>query len=270
MDNRPLFSIIIVTLNAEKEITETLKSIENQSVNDYEVIIKDGGSCDGTLDKIPTDEKYHVVKRQDKSVYDGMNQAIEYARGNFIFFLNAGDSFYNGDVLDSITKFILKNQYQNEACVIYGNYSRKHEYIQNQPVVLTPFYLYRRPLCHQSIFYNRKLFEIYGKYDLHYKISADHDFNMKLWTSKVPFHHVGVVVCTYLGEGISESRTGKEKALEERNKIRIKYYSFRKRLEYNFIISISFSSLRAWLDSSNSPTLLNKLYVIFRNSFLIR
>lgn len=265
MDNRPLFSIIIVTLNAEKEIAETLKSIENQSVNDYEVIIKDGGSCDGTLDKIPTDEKYRVVKRQDKSVYDGMNQAIEYARGNFIIFLNAGDGFYNSDVLDCTTKFILKNRYQDEACVIYGDYNRKHEYIQNQPVVLKPFYLYRRPLCHQSIFYNRKLFEIYGKYDLHYKISADHDFNMKLWTSKVPFYHTGVVICTYEGNGISESTVGWKKALEERNQIRVKYYSFADRLKYNTIITLSFSQIRAWLDSNKSPRAINKVYVSLRN-----
>lgn len=268
MESTVLFSIIIVTLNAEKEILTTIKSINEQNYNDYEIIVKDGGSKDRTLKLLPQNTKCYIYCEKDLSVYDGMNQAVKYAKGKFVIFMNAGDSFYNPEVLNELSSYIYKNNLVDSECVLYGNYCRKGEYIQNQPVNLTPFYLYRRPLCHQSIFYSKKLFEIYGLYDLKYKISADHDLNMRFWLNQVPFYHSGLTICNYIGGGISESDNGWKKALVERAAIRKNNYTLQQQLKYNLIIALSFSKLRAWLDSNKSPRILSNVYIMIRNFIL--
>ena len=75
------FTIITVTFNAEAGIEKTLKSILSQSFSDYEIIIKDAGSCDSTLSLIPDDPRISVVTRPDTGIYDGMNQAIDISKG---------------------------------------------------------------------------------------------------------------------------------------------------------------------------------------------
>lgn len=268
MNEEIMFSIIIVTLNAEKEISDTIKSIEEQNYDNFEVIVKDGGSKDLTLSRIPKKEKYRIHTMKDQSVYEGMNQAIYLSKGKFIIFLNAGDSFASCSTLSETFEFIKNKRIEDMMCVLYGNYYRKDMGIQNQPCKITEFYLYRRPLCHQSLFYSRELFNKYGLYDVSYKISADHEYTMRLWTLQTPFLHTGNTVCTYEGGGISESKTGWETAIKERKKIREQYYSKLSRIKYDMILFLSFSKVRAWLDSDMSPRWLNRKYISIRNRSL--
>lgn len=265
MKQRPMFSVVIVTLNAEKEIEHTIKSIQNQTYSDFEVVVKDGGSKDSTLMKVPNEDRYRIYIIEDCSVYEGMNQAVELAKGNFIIFLNAGDAFATNNTLSEVSEFIYRNKIENSKCILYGNYYRKNDGLQNQPVVLSDFYLYRRPLCHQSLFYSRKLFAEFGEYNTDIKISADHEYTMRLWKARIPFLHIKNVVCIYEGGGISESSVGWKTAIEERKTIRMKYYSKMSRIKYETILRLSFSGIRAWLDSESSPRFLNKIYISLRN-----
>lgn len=265
MNKRTMFSVIIVTLNAEKEIEHTIQSIEEQTYDDFEVVVKDGGSKDLTLCKIPQKDRYHIYSIQDKSVYEGMNQAIKLATGKFIIFLNAGDAFASNNTLLEVSEYINNKKTQDTPCVLYGNYYRKDSGIQNQPCKLTDFYLYRRPLCHQSLFYSYELFDKYGLYNIEYKISADHEYTMRLWNAKVPFVHTGNVVCTYEGGGISESEKGWSMALSERKMIRQLHHSPISRIKYETILFFSFSKLRSWIDSGNSPRWMNRIYLSVRN-----
>ena len=109
------------------------------------------------------------------------------------------------------------------------------------------------------------MFDIYGLYDADYKISADHEYTMKLWKEKVPFLHTQNTICMYEGGGISESSTGWQIAVAERTKIRKEYYSKKSRVKYELILFFSFSKLRAWIDSEKSPQWINKIYVSIRN-----
>ena len=85
----PKFSILIVTLNAASEIKKTIQSVQDQTYSNYEVVVKDGKSKDSTLSYVPQDAHYKVCSKEDKSVYDGMNQAISMEKGDYIVFLNA-------------------------------------------------------------------------------------------------------------------------------------------------------------------------------------
>ena len=100
----PTFSIITVTYNAEATIEVTLRSVQQQTYRQVEHIIVDGGSKDHTLSII---EKYkdsylHVISEPDKGLYDAMNKGIRLATGDYLCFLNAGDSFHEVDTLEKI------------------------------------------------------------------------------------------------------------------------------------------------------------------------
>lgn len=257
------FSILVVTLNAEKEIDTTIESIQSQSYQNYEVVIKDGVSKDNTLKHIPRDDRYKVYSQRDTSVYDGMNQAIKCASGEYIIFLNAGDAFFNSTVLEDINQFIVANEIK-EPCVLYGDYSRGSNSVQYQPRKLTGFYLYRKPLCHQSILYSSSILKN-NQYDTSYKISADHELTLRLWKSATLFKHTGLVICQYIGGGLSETIDGKALAVKEKRYSIEKYYSKSELLRYDFIMRVSLSGVRNWILSPNSPAILRKFYRAVRN-----
>ena len=115
----PRFSIITVTYNAEKALEETIQSIISQTYKDIEYIIVDGGSKDRTLSII---EKYKshiakVVSEPDKGLYDAMNKGLKMATGDYVCFLNAGDSLHEDETVTMMVKSIEKNQFPD---VIYG------------------------------------------------------------------------------------------------------------------------------------------------------
>ena len=122
---KPFFSIVVVSLNPGERLKKTLDSIVNQTFTDYEVILKDGGSTDGSLDELRQngyfkDKKQIVVhQKKDKSIYDGMNQAVSFVKGRYIQFLNCGDYFYSDTVLEEVAAFIIAER-ENVVDAIKG------------------------------------------------------------------------------------------------------------------------------------------------------
>jgi glycosyltransferase involved in cell wall biosynthesis len=112
-------SIITICFNAVEHIDETLRSVVMQDHRDIEHIVIDGGSTDGTQEKI---ERYreviaHVVSEKDAGVYDAMNKGLALATGGIIAFVNAGDMIARRDVISSLVKEFAKD----DADVIYGD-----------------------------------------------------------------------------------------------------------------------------------------------------
>ena len=102
--NYKQFSIITVCLNAGDHLSKTVDSVLQQSSNDYEYIIKDGGSTDKSIEKVKEDQRIQIIVKKDNGIYDAMNQAITYASGKYILFLNAGDVLCNPKVLAEVSK----------------------------------------------------------------------------------------------------------------------------------------------------------------------
>ena len=101
----PLFSIIVVSLNTKKKFLKTIKSIKKQRFRNYEVMIVDGKSIDGTINEIKKikNKKIKYIIEKDKGIYDAMNKGVAKSLGDWIIFLNSGDIFYNCDVLKKIS-----------------------------------------------------------------------------------------------------------------------------------------------------------------------
>ena len=194
-----MFSIIIVSLNAEETIEKTVESVLSQTNNNYEVIVKDGRSSDRTLNLIPEDDRIIVISKQDNSVYDAMNQALQYIKGQYVIFMNCGDTFYDNAVLKKVEKFIEDKKLPGEE-LIYGNYC-KNKTIFYQPHIIDKNHMVKAGLCHQTVFFGSGLFKKHGYFDTAFKICADYEILVRLFTKGIPYVYINDTICNYLGGG---------------------------------------------------------------------
>ncbi len=255
--NTPFFSILVVAHNAEETIKETLESALSQSFTDFEIIVKDALSKDDTLKRIPSDERIRVYSTKDGGIYDGMNEAIGYARGRFLHFLNCGDVFRDSEVLAHA--YESAKQADGTGCVIYGDYS-KNAILCKQPSQMSDFYLYRTSLNHQSMFFERVLFEKFGCYDTKYSICADYDFTLRTFRAGVPYLYCPYVICSYLGGGVSETKEGVAKRSAQNEALVTKHFSKKEIKKYKRKLFFSFRRLRQFLYSEKRPAWVRNLY----------
>lgn len=257
----PFFSIIVVSLNAESFIRSTIQSILNQTFSDYEIIVKDGQSLDRTLELIPNDPKIHIFSQKDSGIYDAMNQAIQKSAGQYLCFMNCGDEFYDENVLENVYQFIT-NFKTDTMTLFYGNYVTKGLFKQ-APSKVTRYAIYRSPLCHQTMFINKGLFERYGMYTTTFKILADYEFTVKCFKDHIPLVNTQVTVCDYLGDGFSV-QNGK-KAHQEMTIIRKQHFKFWELILYNILFALTMPKIRFFISSSNSPKFIRLIYTSVAN-----
>ena len=195
----PVITVITVVFNGDEHIEKTILSVICQSYPSIEYIIIDGGSTDKTLNII---KKYshridRFISEKDNGIYDAMNKGIKLASGDWINFMNAGDSLYFD--LHLINKFnskIMPFVYGN-AIVIDQRGSPQHI---SGKVVRQFDLITSMPVCHQAIFYS-KYFII--PYDLRYKIIADKVMTYILMGSKFEPHYDSNIRVKYLEDGMS-------------------------------------------------------------------
>ncbi len=260
----PFFSIIVVCLNPGEGLLQTIESIQKQTFQDYEIIIKDGGSTDGSLEKIdPSQNGVNIVSKPDQGIYDAMNQAVELAKGRFVFFLNCGDLFRDQQVLAKMQSAILQKEQSGESPsgIYYGDV---YERTTGQPVTSNPkldaFGCYRNVPCHQACFYERQLF-LRHPFDLTYQVRADYEqFLWCFFEAKANPFYTGIMVADYEGGGFSETKKNLAVSRKEHRSIVKKYMSSRQLLVYRLILCITLAPLRTRL-SKNEKTaaIYNKL-----------
>ncbi|MCR4181037.1 glycosyltransferase [Providencia vermicola] len=171
----PFFSIITVTYNAEDTISNTLDSIYEQNNTLFELIIIDGKSLDNTLSIISKHPvtKNIVISEKDSGIYDAMNKGVQYAKGNYVVFMNSGDRFYDRNTLSNVHSEL----YLNTVDLYFGNTSVSYDNgnIKNKKCApMTKGVLYT-PVCHQSLYAKKELL-IKHPFSSNYKIAADFNF----------------------------------------------------------------------------------------------
>ncbi|ELO0856540.1 TPA: glycosyltransferase family 2 protein [Citrobacter amalonaticus] len=208
-----MITIVTVNYNSKSDLEKTLNTIGNQSGNNIiEVIVVDGGSSDGSQSIVK--EKFNkivdiLISENDAGIYDAMNKGIKAAKYDWIYFLNAGDSFASDDVLSKITGLIKNNAEYN---FIYAPYisDGKIDYSQN----LTIDYLASHMINHQSILFNKELFDEY-LYDTSYRYCADYAHLLKTF-KRLKSLKADFVIANYDSNGISSSEENKSKMWRER------------------------------------------------------
>ena len=198
-------SIVTVAYNAVDSIEATIQSILSQDYHDYEYLVIDGGSTDGTtavIDRYASSVDYYVSE-PDRGIYDAMNKAIDAASGEWIIFLNSGDKFVDTGVLSRVAAHMESSP---DAAVIYGDTIVKYPWgsFRSEGHGISPDDMYL-PFCHQSSFVKTALMKQH-KFDLTYKVVADYRFFYTLHTLGLPFLHVSELVAEYDMGGFSSQR----------------------------------------------------------------
>lgn len=226
-------SIITICLNEVANIERTLISIVNQTFQDFEWIIVDGGSTDGTLNII---EKYRsrintLISEKDSGIYDAMNKGIKKSMGEYCFFLNSSDYLYDKYVLENV---FLPNPSQD---IVYGNIVidlGKSQEIRSSPEKITIKHLLRDTLWHPVSFIKRELFDKVGYYDTLFQIVGDYDFFLKaIITHNCSQQHINNIISVFNTQGISFKREFSDLLKKERDLAQIRNLGYNVIYLYN-------------------------------------
>lgn len=193
------FSIITVNYNNNKGLKKTIVSVLAQTCLDYEYIIIDGGSCDGSKETIEqhADKIDYWVSEPDKGIYNAMNKGIKVAKGDYLIFMNSGDCFYDSNVLQNVYREM------KEPCdIVAGGHISKGKK-KASPQQVTATYMFYGTLCHQAVFIKRSMFAE-EQYDEQYKLVADwvHLFNMLILNDAI-YQHIDFVISKIERDGVS-------------------------------------------------------------------
>ena len=259
----PLFSILVVCLNPGDKLNKTLDSILSQTFLDYEILIKDGGSKDGSLQRIAPNEKIRIVQKADTGIYDAMNQAVEASFGKYILFLNCGDLFYDKNVLEQVAVYIGK---QGNRGIYYGDtYCEKTGHVDLAAREITPLICYRNIPCHQACFYQRELLTEHP-YIPEYKIRADYEhFLWCFFSKKIKPAYTGITVASYEGNGFSESKANKKRDKKEHGMITKTYMSVPQLFLCKAYLVVTLVPVRrAMAESKTFAGIYQKIKAVFR------
>jgi glycosyltransferase involved in cell wall biosynthesis len=213
--DKPLVSIITVVYNGAETLEKTVESVLDQTYDNVEYIIIDGGSTDGTLDVIKKYENGidYWISEPDKGIYDAMNKGISQANGDFVNFMNAGDAFADADTLSDI----FENAQADGDDLIYGPYivvdhtSGQQKLVK--PKAFTRFNLIfwmTRTVCHQAMFVHKS---VLTSYPLEYRLKGELYWYFDLCRRVRRFRVVDRPVVHYRMGGVGDTYVGRN-ALE--------------------------------------------------------
>ncbi len=194
----------MVVFNAVATVRTTIQSLADQTYPHVDFVVIDGGSTDGTLEVLHQyrDRIDYQSSEKDNGIYDAMNKGVAAARGDWIMFLNSGDTFAGPDVLQAI----FASQLPSQVDVLYGNAVLKSSReIMRPPAKIDKKYFFFETLCHQSVFARRGMFDRIGKFSSHYRIIADREWLFRVATANGRFALVDVDVCVWDPEGFSST-----------------------------------------------------------------
>lgn len=224
---QPTFSIITITYNAAQWLERTLLSVIHQTYPNIEYILVDGASTDGTVDII---KQYangisRWISEPDKGLYDAMNKGLQMATGDYVWFVNAGDTLFAADTVESIVASLKKELSLPD--VIYGETAIVDADGQmlgmrrlKAPAKLTwKSFRMGMLVCHQSFIAKR---EMAPRYDLHYRLVADYDWCIKCLQRAHLIHNSHLTLSNYLEEGLSSIH--RKASLKERYRVMCHYY----------------------------------------------
>ncbi len=213
-ENQPKLSIITINLNNRAGLEQTIRSVVGQTFTDFEYIVIDGASTDGSVEVIKqyADRIDYWVSEPDKGIYNAMNKGIKVAKGEYLLFLNSGDGLYNRTTLEEVVRKI------NNEDIVFGNvisgaslWKPSHQ--------LELYQVFKRSLPHQGSFLRRSLFDSIGYYNEKFRVISDWEFFMRaIFEFKCSYKYIDVIVAEYEKGGMSNNRAfnfkEKRKSLE--------------------------------------------------------
>jgi len=214
--NSPLFSIITVCRNSEKTIERTIQSVLSQTFKDFEYIVVDGASTDGTMDII---RKYSsdistIISEPDEGIYFAMNKGLSKVRGKIVGIINS-DDWYEMNTLQLVSQEFDDsdgNTVFHGLCKYHVNgkedkiLSYHHDVLPNMNI------------SHPSTFIPSTIYGEFGNFDTNFRIAADYELLLRFYKKGVEFSRIERVLANFSSGGISESKKTKYEVLQIRHK----------------------------------------------------
>ena len=220
-------------MNTKTDFLKTLESIKKQIYRNYEIIVVDGNSTDGTKKEI-IKRKKNISKftiEKDRGIYHAMNKGIKMSSGKWIIFMNSGDLFYKKDTLHN---FLSKNI--NNYDIVYGDTVVKTKYlkyvVKSKPFEYKTFLM---PFCHQSVFVKSNILKR-KNFSLKYKCSSDFDFFYHCFLSGMKFKKINYIISKVKSDGFADKN--RQRVFNE-NLMIIKKKGNKSLLYFLYLIKIS-------------------------------
>lgn len=237
LKNMSLFTIITITYNNKEELIQTIFTTLNQSLCDFELIIIDGASTDGSVDYLSklNDQRIQYLSEADNGIYDAMNKGLSLAKNEYVIFMNSGDYFSSENILMEIANEIVTHKIK--PMFIYGNayevdeYKAKHyKRARNVNLKITGMFTHHQAMIYANKIINHSMI----RFNTDLKIASDYDFTLNFLNKINPNEclKLNIPICIFSLDGISS----KENYLgfKEQLQIKLKYFS---------IISVIFVSI---------------------------
>ena len=198
------FSIITVNFNNKAGIIKTIESVVKQTFNDFEFIVIDGCSTDGSVEYIIDNSNFfsYWVSENDKGVYHAMNKGLKIAKGDYCIFLNSGDYFHDSNVLKNALSLIKYN-----PSLVYGLIEWENtKQLWNPRRDLKDYEMaFQSLIPHQGCFFDTELVKKMGGYQEKYKVISDWGLMLQLIQHKFEIQKIDMLVSICEKQGISSS-----------------------------------------------------------------
>lgn len=235
-------SIITICYNLKNQIIPTLNSITDQVYQDYEWIVIDGGSKDGTVDLLKSNMRIdQLISEPDKGIYDAMNKGLALAQGEYVLFINGGDMLY-----DRNTLYKAFEQSKGED-VLYGEcmyVNERYEELQLRSKIVRRAlpdqlnkhsFLYGSNVSHQSFIVKRA---IVLPYDTDFRIGADLDWMISICSKAKSYRKLPIIISKFLEGGASSQQL--KKSWKDRFNVYEKHYGLVITLYAHAIIALKY------------------------------
>lgn len=219
-------SVITVCLNDGTGIKKTAESISTQTDSDFEWVVVDGGSTDGTCDYLRNVSAVStLISEQDTGIYNAMNKGIGAASGDYLLFLNAGDTLAAPDVIQKVRPSLMTSLVIGQLKVHYPDNPEKDFVKDFAKQDIRAKYLFYRSLPHPSTFIDARLFKKFGLYDESFRIAGDHDFFARVLMGGAEKLFIPFCISEFVMDGMSTMMKNSTLLHQEMQKIRQNNFS---------------------------------------------
>ena len=211
-------SIITINLNNQQGLKRTIESVVSQTSSDYEYIVVDGDSNDGSKEVIVSyGQKINkAIIGKDTGIYHAMNKGIAVASGEYLLFLNSGDHLKNDHVMHQVASFLNGEEVIGGSMIKIVN---GKEHLAESPAEITVDWFMEVSLHHQATFIKRDLFLKLGMYREDYRLGGDYEFFVRaLLVNNASYKSIDTVISVFYADGISNQPSWMELNMKEKQR----------------------------------------------------
>lgn len=232
-------SIITICFDEVSSIRRTIESVLLQTYADFEYIVIDGNSSDGTTDIIAEfkDNIDIFISEPDSGIYNAMNKGLRKAKGDYVIFLNGGDYFTSNNVIKNVINHLADYE------IVFGDIIKSNSSHENttslSKTTLDPFTFFTHTLPHQGTFIKRELFNRFGLYDESFQIMGDYEFFKRVIVKfKVKAGYIPITIAIFNTDGISSNPRYRRLQKREAARARLMTYGLFRFLFFTILWSI--------------------------------